>query len=394
MRIALVCGHFLPSMGYVEVYLAKCFQRMGHEVNVFTTAHVPAYIRHLIKEEFSTGVSTEPTHGYTITRLNTRVAVGQMVTSPGLRKEVDGWQPELCIVIGLGKLFPKKLFDGKRSYPIVTLLGDNADNHEASKAKPGLDTVKRKLKQQVYARAGQYSDIFFPYTPETMPLVKEMVPSRLHDRLDERTKDISLGFDPDKFSYDESLRTPTRAEYGLPAEAPVLMTATRIIPHKRLENIIDVVDRLNAEGQELHYVIIGFADDDYGQEVKDYIVGKDHADQFHCLPFQPHDKVKALYHAADLAWFPTNVISIFEALGTGLPVILPTRPGVSHIVQNGKNGWYAELDDLYPTYQQALKALTSGSMASRSSLAKSMEEQFSWPSIARQILIGGGADGN
>ena len=36
-RVAIVCGHFSPEIGYQEVDLAKAFVRLGAQVRVVTT---------------------------------------------------------------------------------------------------------------------------------------------------------------------------------------------------------------------------------------------------------------------------------------------------------------------------------------------------------------------
>jgi len=217
-----------------------------------------------------------------------------------------------------------------------------------------------------------------------MDIVKTMVPYRLHQRIKERTSRISLGFDPSRFYFEPHWNEKERTRLNIPFAARVIITATRLIPQKRLENIIDLVDRLNDEGAEVHYIVVGFTDDSYGAEVKEYIAQKTHSDRFHCFPFLEHKRVNELYHAADLAWFPTTVISIFEALGSGLPCILPSRPAVNHILTEGQNGWYVHDDRPEQVFREALENLDQ--LKPRHILAQSNHHQFSWGSIAKKVL--------
>ncbi len=385
MKIAIVCGHFIPSMGYIEVYLAKEYTRLGHTVNVFTTAKVPSYVRSIIKEEYSEGVEKHPELGYAITRLHTKYEAGQMVIAKGLKKAVDEFQADEVVIIGLGKLFPKPLLKGcKRNYRLSVLLGDNEDNHEPSKAKAGIDTVKKWLKNPMYKLAVKNADALYPYTPETNDIVKRIIPASMHGTLDKKTTEISLGFDTDKFFYSNEDRRNGRAKIGLGQDEKMMVTATRIIAHKRLEDVIDAVDAINEAGQKLHYVIIGFADDDYGQEVKEYIATKKHSDRFHCFPFMSHLEIREMYQAADIAYFPTTVISIFEALGTGLPVVLPWRKSVSHIVSEDENGWYVQDGNLLPILTKSCETLDKG--WDRPQKAKLAENEFSYSSIVKKML--------
>ncbi len=47
MRIAIVCGHFVPAMGYVEVHLAKVFSALGHNVRVITSTETSSSTKNL-----------------------------------------------------------------------------------------------------------------------------------------------------------------------------------------------------------------------------------------------------------------------------------------------------------------------------------------------------------
>ena len=47
MKIAIVCGHFLPSMGYIEVHLANAFHKLNHEIKVITTNVIPSYVKNI-----------------------------------------------------------------------------------------------------------------------------------------------------------------------------------------------------------------------------------------------------------------------------------------------------------------------------------------------------------
>ena len=49
MKIAIVCAHFRPEIGYQEVYIANACARLKHEVTVFTTANIPKSHKLIIK---------------------------------------------------------------------------------------------------------------------------------------------------------------------------------------------------------------------------------------------------------------------------------------------------------------------------------------------------------
>tara|TARA_B100000809_G_scaffold46738_1_gene41142 strand:- start:7005 stop:8192 length:1188 start_codon:yes stop_codon:yes gene_type:complete len=388
MKIAVVCGHFLPSMGYMEVYLAKEFFKLGHKVNVFTSDQVPAYLNAILQEPLKVGVTTHAENGYTITRLKPWLSVGQMVICKGLEDKVLEFKPNLVLVIGLGKLFPKPLLNGKkRSYKLITLLGDNSDNHEPSKRKPILDSIKSSLKHPLYKKAIKHSDHIFSYTPETVSIVEKIIPNELRPVLVDKNINISLGFDIEKFFLVEEECKLGREKLNIPEDDLILITATRIIEHKRFENVINFVDDYNKSGKVLHYVIIGFFEDEYGNQLKQFIEEKEFSRRFHCFPFLDHENVRELYLSADFAYFPTAVISIFEAMGTGLPVVLPNRPNVSHIVNEGETGWYFNENEFVQAIEKAAEQL---SKIDRTKLKRKLAEinktNYSYSKIAEGII--------
>lgn len=385
MKIAIVCGHFLPEMGYVEVYFAKELAKAHHQVAVITTSAIPAYVKHLTAANYAVGKQLHHEHNYAIFRLKPIVSLGQMVLSYGLKKIIQDFSPNVIIVIGVGKFFPFPVFNLKGNYKINTLLGDNEDSFEN---KTTLIKIKnhflKKIKAFAYVKAIKKSTFLFTYTPETVGLVKKIVDKKLHSLLEKKSVSISLGFDEETFYFNENERNTKRKQLGLTDEI-VIVTATRIVPYKRLEKLIDWVDEANKQGINLHYIIIGFFDDAYGNEVKTYIQQKKYASQFTCLPFLPNNEVRKLYAAADIAYFPTAVISIFEAMGTGLPLVLPQKNNISHILDNKTSGFYIENENINDAIKRAI-LLINASYFNRQELIVQNSQKFSWKSIVEKVV--------
>ena len=385
MKIAIVCGHFIPQMGFVEVYLAKEFAKLHHEVKVFTSTVVPKYVRGIVKNEaFNVGVTKHEEFNYTILRLKPIVSFGQMLYVKRLRKEIDQFSPELVIVIGVGKLFPEAIYTENKAYKLLTLLGDSSDNYQSDKSKI-VDKVKNKLKQRIYQKSITHSDKLLPYTPETIDLVKDIVAQQYYAELESKSEQITLGFDKDYFNYSPKLRIETRAELKLTEDATTLITATRIVPFKKLEKVIDWVEDMNTNGNQLHYIIIGFLENDYASEVKNYINKKVHKDKFHCYPFLDYTALNKLYMAADIAFYPTAAISIFEAIATGLLAVLPDKRNIGHIVDDKETGWYIKENRIEETFQKAFDAVNNPKF-NREKIVMINEKKYSFENIAKRVL--------
>lgn len=336
MKIAIVCGHFLPSMGYLEVHLANAFHKLNHEVKVFTSQIIPTYVK-------SVGKITDNTP-YKIERLAARYSIGQMVRSRGLVDAVEKFEPQLVICIGVGKLFPKPIYQIKtRNFKLITLLGDNEETYIAKgytkKLKNSL--IQQFVKKTVYLLAIKKSDVLLPYTPSTIDVICRFVNDKNAQILKSKSHQISLGFDEEHFFYDELERNDQRKQLGISLHDNLLITATRVVPEKELEKIIDLVDAVNKKGFHINYLIVGFQDDKYSNQIQQYIAQKEYKNRIICKPFSTTSQIRKYYNAADAAIFNRAAISIFEALATGLFLLLPQQKNISHILMK-ENGIYFE----------------------------------------------------
>ena len=336
MKIAIVCGHFIPNMGYLEVHLANAFHKLNHEVKVFTSKIIPTYVK-------SVGKITDNTP-YKIERLTASFSIGQMVKSKGLVDAVEKFEPQLVICIGVGKLFPKPIYQIKtRNFKLITLLGDNEETYTAKGYTKKLrnSLIQQFVKKTVYLLAIKKSDVLLPYTPSTVDVICRFVNDKNAQILKSKSHQISLGFDEEHFFYDELERNEQRKQLGISLHDNLLITATRVVPEKELEKIIDLVDAVNKKGFHINYLIVGFQDDKYSNQIQQYIAQKEYKNRIICKPFSTTSQIRKYYNAADAAIFNRAAISIFEALATGLFLLLPQQKNISHILMK-ENGIYFE----------------------------------------------------
>ncbi len=365
MRITIVCGHFIPAMGYIEVHLAKAFAELGHRVTVVTSTVIPSYVSHLHSKY------GDPPENVTIKRLKPYFSLGQVVKAKGVRLAVIESKPDRILVIGLGKAFPKPAL-GLGIHTTV-LLGDNSASYgDSPSAKTRL--LFELFKRATYQRAIKEADRLVAYTPESFEAAGKMLGGKWADKLSKQNDFISLGFHPDEFFFDEGLRKEKRAELGYSEADQVLITATRLRAEKNLELVIKAFAKANSD---VKWLILGSTDDDYSRSFQKSLIEELSSDRFLLLPHQPREALNAFYNAADMAVFTTPAISIIEAMGTGLPLIIPQSEVLSHLIVDGRQGYYynhqIELRDLNPP-------------TNRAELASFNFELFSWRGITKKLL--------
>lgn len=108
-------------------------------------------------------------------------------------------------------------------------------------------------------------------------------------------------------------------------------------------------------------------------------------------PLFGQEKLKR-YHEADLFLFPSAkegfVLVVLEAMAAGLPMLVPNTMGFPEAVENGKNGFLANPNDIDEWVEKAEKILFSPSIQYqfRKRSREIAVKKFSWEQCARKNL--------
>lgn len=391
MRIALVAGHFMPEVGYQEVYLARAFSRLGHDVRVITSNRIsPSGQAFFNVEDLGVGLTRDERYGYSILRLPRAVSVRSMVVARGVRAAVDKFDPAIVVAPGVGKLFasPVLVDADARRYKLLVLFSDNADFWDFRSTGLALASFRARLSQRVvkdlvYRRAVRFADRVCLQTPETQRIVSGSLPSRLRDVLERKGVLFPLGFDPDEFYFSAAEREDERRSLGLRPDERAFVTCTRVNPKKSLETLVDAFSAMHRRGHKLRYVIAGFSEDSYGDALRRYVDSQPDPSIFVCLPLLAHDRMRRVYCAADAGVWLKAAVSIQEAMGTGLPILLESKPSVEHLVRDGSNGWHFSPGKLVEGIQRAYETAED---RSRETIASQNRDSFSFDVIAHALL--------
>ncbi len=377
MKLTIVCGHYIPELGYLEVHLARAFQQLEHEVSIVTTTVVPVYVSNKFPGRFLSGRSVD--EGVMVHRLKPFFSLGQLVWARHVRRTLTQINPDLVVVIGLGKVFPKPILRSG-NYPLAILLGDNQNTYL------NLDWKQRLLrfffKKPVYEKAMRVADKVFTYTPETADVVPEWISVEAGKLLQQKQVPISLGFDHQWFYHSEELREFRRREFKLQPEEVLVITTARMGGNKNFDPLFQAVEELVAQGEQIKCLIVGLVDDEIGRGIRSRLEKSPMRDAFFMKPFVPREELNALYNAADIGFWPITAISVFEGMGTGLYLLLPPSKSLEHLELNGEGGMYYG-NQLSKDLQSSLQQIDR---IPRSERATKAVEKFSYQSITRTIL--------
>jgi glycosyltransferase involved in cell wall biosynthesis len=369
----------------MEVHLARAFADSGHQVHVVTSTVAPAYVKQIKPGSLS---ANDMDGEVIITRLKPLITLGQITITRGVLEAVFQSKPDLIVVIGLGKYFPKPVY--KAGIPILTLLGDNAHSYKAGSIFQRFKTriLFELFKKSVYRIALRKSYRLVAYTPESFSYAGKFLGMAEQLKLANEKHFVSLGFPHDDFFFDFQLREKNRAMLGFEPGQIIVITATRVVPEKHLENFLPQIKSLPSN---FLWLVVG---SDGGAYTKSFaekattILGKG---RFKMLPFRERNGLNALYNAADIAFYTVSAISVFEALGAGLPCVLPQDKGLSHVLA------FSQLAAAFEPYgTDALHTATIkiynreaemlNSMEKRQQRAALAKKHFSWQGISQRLI--------
>ncbi len=357
--------------------MARAWGNAGHRVLVVTSATVPGYVQSRTTSTPSCGLDRDG--AVEVLRLKPLFSLGQLVWARGVRKALDSFAPDLIMVIGLGKIFPAPALV-KANYPLGLLLGDNS--HTFLKITLRQRIIQRFLKKPVYEKAIQSADRIFTYTPETEAVLGNWLSAQAQAALASKKVPVSLGFDHQNFFFSDELRSGKRRELGIEAGETLVISVARMGPNKDFTPLISAVENRARDGEQLKCLFVGVGDDAHSNQLRNQTEQSRCPEAFLLKPFQPHAELNALYNAADIGFWPITAISVFEGMGTGLVLILPSDTALSHLKEVHQNVVFTD-GDLQTALDEAGNITQSFLRAERGALAV---DKFAYKSLAEKIV--------
>jgi glycosyltransferase involved in cell wall biosynthesis len=393
-RVAIVCANFSPEVGYQEVDLAAAFVRIGAQVRVITTTRASASARRIVGGDYAPGRTVAGR--LEVVRLVPRLTLGPNVLGCDTRPAIEDFAPTHVIVVGPGKLFGLELFATRsRAWQRIAIVQDHSEDGRSSAARSWRTLAKRAghlaIKRPAYRLVVRGADRVVLNVPETRSVIRPWLAPRGRRRLEATGLDLRLGFDPEVFFLDRDARSNWRSAHAVADSDCLIGTCTRATPEKRLENVIRTVTRLRQTGLPVRYALVGLLGDEYAKTLSQLVADQPEPDAFILLPATDQPGLRAAFSSFDIGLWSRAAITIQQAMGTGLPVVLPQHRSVSHLLDGGGRGWY------YPLAEGAEKVLATavgevvaGSpedrLAEREANAAVNRDYLSYDTVARQII--------
>lgn len=393
MNIALVSSVFIPGLGYLEEGIAKVLAGMGHEVTVFSSKHYPFHTPLVHRKPLpacQTIFLDNSSLYYKIKRLNTLLKLRSNIISVNLKRNISKLDPDLIILVGISDFFPLPVINKKMAnkYLIYAFIGQNFDmwhwrkNHNIFK-KAYSFFVNYAIKGFLYRKSIKYLNKLVLYTPDTETIIHWLISKKLKEVLDRKKINIPLCFNSNDFYFIPEARLSVRKNLNIDTDKIILITVTRVDKSKKIDEILNSIHLLGR--RDIVYIIIGFINNLSVIEAEQLIDKLNLKDRVFCFPFLSMQELSRYFSAADFGIWLKSGASIQQAMGTGLPVILPMNSTTSELITEGINGFYIK-DNLQITLADILSNY-SFDLEKRRQIETFNRSHFSYQVILKKVLF-------
>lgn len=342
MKIAHVVSYFQPEFGYEEYFSAREQAAAGHEVHVVTSDRIFPF-KNVDKMLADIGspyknrkrpLGVEEMEGFTVHRLKTKMELlYDHIIYGGIEEKLEEIKPDVVHAHNIwtwGAYRSAKAKD-RLGYRLI------ADEHGYSTTYDQSPTFRNFLLDKEYRMfRAPLARRTLKKADEVVAICEETVDFLQNFYKYDRAHLIPLGIDHRKFSFREDARKNVREELGIVEGEFLLITAGRLDSAKKLELFIDGVRALDRD--DVHLVVVGRGDENYLSMLK-----KKAGSNVRFLGFKRSDDLADLYCAADLGLWGKASITIREAIGCQLPLVLLEEPNMKDLLK-WDNGIYVKQD--------------------------------------------------
>ena len=328
MTIAHVTQYYLPDLGYQEVHLARAQAKAGHRVIVFTSRERPNRSMSPVGAKSSTDDGLDD--GVHVVRLHAH-HIGNRLLLKGLSRGIEDFNPDWVIAHSLMTLTTLKVCQARSRGKYSGWL--TIDDHTlGSNRRQGLvaDLAYTAYKKFVTPWVLSTCKDFVAVTTETAGILKDQfgIPEKF-------IRLVPLGADANLFRFDEAGRSAIRSRLGWSPEAIVVAYAGKLLPEKRVLELVDALQPLAAADASIRLLIVGSGPENYVDQLNRRLESSG-GDWARLVPAVLNKDLPALLSAADIGVWPgTESIIHLEAMSCGLPVIIRDLLSLRDLVEGG-----------------------------------------------------------
>jgi glycosyltransferase involved in cell wall biosynthesis len=367
MKIALLTNSFLPHVGgaeYVIHHLARVWGLAGHEVTVITVAPGDAPelgIPYSVKTfKLLRGSSRLGYHRFPFLQLAVRTLSGLLESyKPDFISAHFGYP----VGLWLARCSPIPRF-------VITCHGEEINPGGKPRSKYHLDRVLAESFNRAHGviAISNYS-------------------RKLMEQMGVRSDKIHLipnGIDRKQFR--KPVEFDLRVRFGIPKDAPVILSVGREHWIKAFDTGIEAIALLLKDIPDAHYVLLGRGNERWIPLVKRLNIERNVT-----ISSLYGDELVGAYQQSDL-FFSSSVyegcpLVVLEAMASGLPAVVTNVSGSQDMIETGKNGIVVEPNRTDEMANALGSLMRDKSLQKRFGLANiELSKYYDWSNIGKMYL--------
>lgn len=385
----MVVGFFDEFSGYQETILAEALRKMGHDVSVVASNRCNPIFSNVTDSQGKTyGVGTSSGPLGMVRRLKASVVIRSMVFCRGLSQAIRETTPDIVVFFYPGQLMPALAAIQLRKWQGPKKVAVYADNEAQIGSLRGVSRLAkaaafRGTKGILYRLVNKSVDCVLGNTGNCLQIIDEYSKGNA-------TQLLPLGYREEIFRLDGELRHQVRDRLGIRPEEILVANVGKMQPVKKIEILCVAIENLLRDEMPVRLFLGGANDSEYCQKIREMIQSSELLEHAVTMTgFIDQKEINGMYNAADVGVWPVQpAVSIQQAMGTGLFVVLPKNDYVDHLLTEETGLYFAEGDD--HQLEEALKSIVSESklLESKSRAARAQQNagRYSGRAIAEFFL--------
>lgn len=382
LKIVHVMNWHIPDFGYQENFLPFKQQELGHEVHIICSNKIPTHsgfeaTKNKIKN-FKEGTYND--NNVIIHRLPTIKLAGELLILKGLKTILEEIKPDVVHSHGtyLISTFQTYLLMDKLGYKLF--IDDHShENNLSFYHKPSF-----KILKNIYKFNKSKVNSFLPVTGSAKVNLTE-----IWDINDNQMQFLPLGTDTDIFKPSEKLRLEGRNEFNLNEKDILIISSGKFRKERDIDTLLISFGKLNSKFSNIYLLLLGSAEKDCF-EMYNLLVDKFNIkDKVFFKEFVKNRELAKYYNAADIGVWPgDHTITVNEAAGTALPIIIPDGVIAYNILKENNSALGFERGNAFSLYNKISKIIENQTIKKDMGNAAYflVKNQLSWNKIAQDSI--------
>jgi glycosyltransferase involved in cell wall biosynthesis len=386
LKIVILCAYFQPELGYREYYYARNLAKLGHEVNVITSDRIVFFpgwenIAKSAGYDISRyrGFGRSQIDGFYINRIPTLFEYDRLIILKGMKKLLTSIKPDIIHIIENGFLysFPAAFYKKSLGYKLIYEIEISfASGHLLSKREyyEYYLAKKRIIKYMI-----KKSDRLNICTEQVYDFIYEQIKESR-----EKLNRMSLGVDPDIFYANDEERMSIRNMLNVTDDEILIMTSGKIELQKNYDALIKSISSIKSN-YKIRFLIIGSGSESAIKSISESAKKEGIQDKIIMQPFLKKTELRKFYNASDIGVWTQATITILEAIGCGLPIIVPNDKATAHLVDNGNGLLYdvnsSQLSDCLGYYMSS-----ENRREAKIKALDAFENKYSYLTLTKQLV--------